>query len=146
MPRGTRRISCSSFGDNRYDNKIDRRIAPACRGYSNGEELAPEVAGTCKNASLASATIVRIPDPRFPRLKSDASPYLVKADGTYKQVRGGDFDVSLPAIKSERIVGRIPNYNTRKVRVQLSHWSQLLALPLTAQVALASADNTRKAR
>ena len=96
--------------------------------------------------TIASATIVRIPDPRFPRLQSDASPYLVKADGTYQQVRDGDFDVSLPAIKAESIVGRIPNYNTRKVRVQLSHWSQLLALPLTAQVALASADNTRKAR
>ena len=113
---------------------------------AGGERLAPEVAGTCKNVSLASATIVRIPDPRFPRLQSDASPYLVKADGTYQQVRDGDFDVSLPAIKAESIVGRIPNYNTRKVRVQLSHWSQLLALPLTAQVALASADNTRKAR
>ena len=123
MPRGTRRISCSSFGDNRYDNKIDRRIAPACRGYSNGEELAPEVAGTCKNASLASATIVRIPEPRFPRLNPDASPYLVRADGSYQRVRDGDFNASSPLS---------PNYETRKVKLQLSHWNQLLALPLTA--------------
>jgi hypothetical protein len=103
--------------------------------HAGGETLAPEVAGTCKNASLASATIVRIPDPRFPRLNADASPHLVRADGTYQRVRDGDFDVLLPVI---------PNYNTRKVKVQLSHWSQLLALPLTAQVALASADSTRK--
>ena len=101
------------------------------------EKLAPEVAGTCKNASLASATIVRIPDPRFPRLNPDASPYLVRADGTYQLVRDGDFDVSLP---------EAPNYSTHKVKVQLSHWSQLLALPLVAQVALLSADSGRKAR
>ena len=61
------------------------------------EKLAPEVAGTCMNASLASATVVRIPDPRFPRLNPDASPYLVRADGTYQLLRGGDLDVSLPA-------------------------------------------------
>ena len=114
--------------------------------HAGGEKLAPEVAGTCKNASLASATIVRIPEPRFPRLDADASPYLVRADGTYQRVRGGDFDVALPAIKAENIVSRIPNYNARKVKVQLSHWSQLLALPLTMQVALASADSTHKAR
>jgi hypothetical protein len=100
------------------------------------EKLAPGVAGTCKHASLASATIVRIPDPRFPRLKPDASPYQVSADGTYQLVRDGDFDVSLPPD---------PNYNTDKVKVQLSHWSQLLALPLMAQVALLSADGNRKA-
>jgi hypothetical protein len=101
------------------------------------ETLAPDVAGTCKNASLGSATMVRIPAPQFPRLNADASPYLVKADGTYRQVRDGDFEFSSP---------RVPNYNSRKVKLQLSHWSQLLALPLTAQVALSSADNTRKAR
>ena len=85
-------------------------------------------------------------EPRFPRLDADASPYLVRADGTYQRVRGGDFDVALPAIKAENIVSRIPNSNARKVKVQLSHWSQLLALPLTMQVALASADSTHKAR
>jgi hypothetical protein len=101
------------------------------------EKLAPEVAATCKNASLASATIVRIPDPRFPRLKPDASPYLVRADGTYQLAGDGDFNVSLP---------KTPNYNTDKVKVQLSHWSQLLALPLMAQVALLSANGNRKAK
>ncbi len=108
------------------------------------EKLAPEVAGTCKNASLASATVVRIPDPRFPRLNADASPYRVRADGTYQLVRGGDFDVALPA--AERISGLIPNYNAAKFKVQLSHWSQLLALPLMAQGALLSADSNRKTR
>jgi hypothetical protein len=101
------------------------------------QKLAPQIAGTCRNASLASATIVRIPDPRYPRLKPDASPYLVSADGTYQPVHGGDFKVSLP---------KTPNYKARKVRIQLSHWTQLFALPLTAQVALSSADSTRKAR
>ena len=86
------------------------------------QKLSPEIAGTCKNASLASATIVSIPAPRFPRLKPDASPYLVRTDGTYQRVRDGEF---------EAIVSRIPNYHTHKVKVQLSHWGQLLALPLT---------------
>ena len=84
------------------------------------ETLAPEVAVTCKNSSLASATLVRIPDPRLPRLNPDASPLLVRADGTYQRVRGGEF---------EGMASLVPNYNTRKVKVQLSHWSQLLALP-----------------
>jgi hypothetical protein len=106
-------------------------------GSDTLEELAPEVAGTCRNAALASATIVSIPDARFPRLTPDASPYLVRADGTYQRVRGGEF---------EGIAGLMPNYDTRKVKVQLSHWSQLLALPLTTQVALTPADSTRKAR
>jgi hypothetical protein len=101
------------------------------------QTLAPAVARTCMNASLASATIVRIPDPRFPRLKSDASPYLVRADGTYELLRDGNFDVSLP---------RVPNYHTHEVKLQLSHWSQLLALPLMAQVALLSAESNRKAK
>ena len=90
------------------------------------EKLAPEVAGTCRNASLGSATIVRIPDPRFPRLNADASPSLVRADGTYELVSDGGFDVSSP---------NIPNYETHEIKVQLSHWSQLLALPLIEQVA-----------
>jgi hypothetical protein len=97
--------------------------------------LAPEVAANCMNAALASATVVRIPDARFPRLNADASPHLIKADGTYQQVRVGDF---------EGVAGLIPNYNTRKVKVQLSHWSQLLALPLTMQVALSPSDTTQK--
>src|SRR5688572_12409249 len=89
------------------------------------EKLAPKVAGTCRNAALASATIVRIPDPRFPRLKADASPYLVRADGTY---------VSLPGTHAGGIAALIPNYDAYKV--QLSHWTQLLALPRTKHVAL----------
>ena len=98
------------------------------------ETLAPEVAGTCRNASLASATIVRIPEPRFPRLNPDASP-LVRADGTYQLVHDLHLDVSLPAI---------PNYHSHKV--QLSHWSQLLALPRMAQVASSSTGSKLKAR
>jgi len=101
------------------------------------EKLAPEVAGTCRNASLAAATVVRIPDPRFPRLNPDASPCLVRVDGTYQLVRDGVLEASLP---------EMPNYKTHEVKVQLSHWSQLLALPLMAQVALLSADRNHKAR
>lgn len=92
------------------------------------EKLAPEVAGTCRNTSLASATIVRIPEPRFPRLKPDASPNLVRADGTYQQVRDGELDSSLPGIHA----------GTHQARVQLSHWRQILALPLM--------ERNRKAR
>ena|SRR6185436_10715457 len=84
------------------------------------EMLAPEVAGTCRNASLASASIARIPGPRYPRLNPDASPQLVRTDGTYQLVHNGNLVVSSPP----------PNYNTRKVKVQMSHWSQLLAFPL----------------
>ena len=84
------------------------------------ETLAPGVAATCRNASLASATIVRIPAPRFPRLNADASPYLVRADGTYQPVPGGDFDVPLPGTERD----------AHTVKLQLSHWSHVLALPL----------------
>jgi len=75
--------------------------------HAGGEKLAPGIAGTCRNASLASATIVRIPAPRFPRLNADASPYLVRADGSYQRVRDGDFNASSPLS---------PNYETRKVK------------------------------
>jgi hypothetical protein len=108
------------------------------------EKLAPEVAVTCKNASLASVTVLRIPDARFPRLKRDASPYLVRANGTYQLLRDADHDVSLPAVAAQGIAGRVPNYNSRKVRVQLSHWSQILALPLVTRVALLSADSNAR--
>ena len=74
------------------------------------ERLAPEVAVTCRNASLDSAVVVRIPEPRFPRMNADAVPYLVRADGTY-QLSGQ---------------GRVA-YETRKTRVHLSHWHQLVA-------------------
>ena len=107
------------------------------------EKLAPEVAVTCRNASLASATIVRIPAARFPRLNPDAQPSLVRADGTYQLV--GDVDVSLPGI-AEGIAGLFSNYNTRNVKVQLSHWSQLLALPLMTRVAVSTQDSYLKVR
>jgi hypothetical protein len=79
------------------------------------EKLGAGVAVTCRNASLASATIVSIPRPRLPRLSPDASPYLVHEDGTYQQALEADF--------ADEIVASAPD------RVQLSHWSQLLALP-----------------
>ena len=101
------------------------------------EKLAPEVAGTCRNASLASAAVVRIPEPRFPRLNPDASPSLVRADGSYQLIRDGDFELSSPGI---------PNYNTHVVKVQLSHWSQLLALPLLGQDAILSARQQPRRR
>jgi hypothetical protein len=109
----------------------------AQHGPDTFEKLAPDVAVTCRNASLASATVVRIPAARFPRLNPDASPCLVRTDGTYQLVRDGVSDASLP---------QLPNYNTRRARVQLSHWSQLLALPLLAQAALSPADGSRKTR
>ena len=96
------------------------------------EKLAPEVAGTCKSATLASATIVRIPDPRYPRLNPDASPSLVRADGTYQLAGSGDFDIASP---------RMAHHKARKTKVQLSHWRQLLALPLMTQVALVPAES-----
>jgi hypothetical protein len=95
------------------------------------ERLAPEIAATCKNASLASATVVTIPPPRFPRLNSDASPYLVRADGSYQPVRQGGFSVPSPAMHAGGFAALIPNYSTQEARLQLSHWSQLLALPNT---------------
>jgi hypothetical protein len=101
------------------------------------EKLAPGVARTCKNASLAPAPIVTIPAPRFPRLNSDAAPSLVRADGTYQRARDGDL---------AGIAGPIPDNHTGTARIQLSHWSQLLAMPLTAHVAHSSADSTRKSR
>jgi hypothetical protein len=95
------------------------------------EILAPEVAATCRNTSLASATTIRIPDPRLPRLNSGAAPYLIRADGSYEQVLGGAHG---------EIAALLPKYHSHKVKVQLSHWSQLVALPLTAQVSLLSED------
>jgi hypothetical protein len=99
------------------------------------ERLAPSVAVTCRNPSLASATVIRIPEPRYPRLDADASPRLVRADGTYQLLRDGDVDLSVPGIVS-----------THKVKVQLSHWSQLLALPLAMKVALLAEDGDRRMR
>jgi hypothetical protein len=93
------------------------------------ETLGFEVASTCKNASLASATTVDIPEPRFPRLNADASPFLVKADGSYQLVRIRDFSVSSPHIHADGHATPSPNYTARAARVQFSHWTQLLVLP-----------------
>lgn len=106
------------------------------KGHARLEELAPEVAGTCKNASLASATIARIPEARFPRLDSKASPYQVRADGTYQSIRGG----SLEGFSTTA------HHHAHEARLQWSHWSQLLAFPLTTKVALFAEGSTRKVR
>jgi hypothetical protein len=95
--------------------------------------LAPEVALTCKNASLASAMIIRIPDPRFPRLNADASPSLVRADGTYRQVHE----------ELERLAALIPGHSIHDARVQLSHWNQLLALHRTGGVRSDTRERSR---
>jgi hypothetical protein len=108
------------------------------------EKLAPEIAVTCRNASLAAATVVRIPAARFPRLDSEAVPYLVRTDGSYQQVRDGDFDAFSKGVEAEGTAGRRTDYH--KVKVQLSHWSQLVALPLMVQVALLSEVSNRQAR
>jgi hypothetical protein len=100
------------------------------------EKVAPEVAVTCGNKLLASATVIRIPAPSYPRLDSDASPYLVRQDGTYQLLRDGGFETFLPSIEAEGIADLRPNYSIHKVRVQLSHWMQLLALPLVVRAAI----------
>jgi hypothetical protein len=93
--------------------------------------LSPAVAAACGNASLASARIVAVPEPRFPRLNADASPHLVRADGTYEPIREGAFASVLPRANAHANAAALPNYDARKVRLQLSHWSQLLALTQT---------------
>lgn len=95
--------------------------------------LAPQVAGDCGNESLASATVVSIPEPRFPRLDADASPTFVRADGTYEQVAGGDLAAFLPGLGAASVADLIPELDAQKLKLQLSHWSQLLALPLIGQ-------------
>lgn len=91
--------------------------------------LAPDVAVTCGNATLASARIVRIPEPRFPRLNSDGSPYHVHSNGSYALIRGGSFEDSLPSIRSVGNPDGTPHPHAPTIKVQLSHWSQILALP-----------------
>jgi hypothetical protein len=88
--------------------------------------LAPGVARTCGNPSLASAAIAKIPAPRFPLLDADASPMLVRADGGYRSVDAG---VSLTAQPGAAHAHRIGHHDAAHAKVQLSHWRQLLALP-----------------
>jgi hypothetical protein len=90
--------------------------------------LSPAVAAACRNASLASARIVTIPDPHLPRLNADASPHLVRADGTYQRVREGAFASVLPRVHAHANGAALPNNDAREIRLQFSHWSQLLAL------------------
>jgi hypothetical protein len=103
-------------------------------GRDDFEKLPPDVAVTCKNASLASATVVRIPEPRYPRLNVDASPGLVRADGSYERARDGDVLVASHGIDAGELAGLSPHGDMRKLKVRLSHWSHLLALPLLTQV------------
>jgi hypothetical protein len=100
------------------------------------EKLSPRIARTCGNTSLASATIVSIPAPRFPRLTAEAAPYLVRADGSYSLVRDAAFDLPPHG----------PNYHAHQIKLQLSHWTQLLALPGVSQVMRLSAQSDRKVR
>lgn len=106
--------------------------------------LAPRIAGTCENASLGSASVVRIPEPRFPRLNPDASPYLVSTDGTYQLAESGDLGAALPGIHEDGVAALPANPHANKIKVRLSHWRQFLALPLMMQVALLSEDGKRK--
>jgi hypothetical protein len=115
-------------------------------GPASPETLAPEVAATCRNATLASARIVGIPAPRFPSLNPDASPSHVRADGSYRALRDGSSGASAPGLLPGNTAATFPNYKTRVVKVQLSHWRQLLGLPLTTQFALSSADGSGRAR
>jgi hypothetical protein len=129
------RRDCNRFiaGKWLHDFFVSRGRPPI--GADGVERLAPGIAATCRNESLAAATVVRIPDPRFPRLNPDASPHLVSADGSYELLRDGAVGVALPAIHAER---------TASVRFHLSHWSHLLALPRLARMALLPADRTTR--
>lgn len=109
----------------------------AQRGSDASEKLAPEVAGTCRNAALGSATVIRIPAPRFPRLRPDGSAYLVHANGNYQVVRGGDVE-AFPRIHADQGAVAMANYANVKVRLQLSHWRQFLALPLMTRATTVS--------
>jgi hypothetical protein len=91
--------------------------------------LARDVALTCRNPALASARIIRIPEPRFPRLNSDGSPYHVDSKGSYDLIRGGSFEDALPSVRAAGHAGVTPHPHAPTIKVQLSHWSQILALP-----------------
>jgi hypothetical protein len=84
------------------------------------EKLAPQVAVRCRNSSLDSATVIRVPEPRFPRLNADGSPHLVRADGSYAVLGEPGLNAS-PRV--------IPGPGEGHRKVQLSHWNQLLVLP-----------------
>lgn len=100
------------------------------------EKLGPAIATACRNPSLASALVISIPPPRFPRLNSDASPYLVEADGSYQLLNEGGSNDSASGVRVANVAALSPEHHTAKAKLQLSHWRQLLALPVTVQVAL----------
>jgi hypothetical protein len=112
------------------------RSRSGMQGDDRLQKLPPEVAGACKNPSLASATIVRIPDPRFPRLNADASPYRVRTDGTYQLISDGLISDGTFAAPSAAIMAASDTApartDNRRASLQLSHWTQLLAMPLVA--------------
>lgn len=137
------RRECNRYIAGKWLFELSRSGRSKQPGADGAETLRPEVAITCKNASLASATVMRIPDPRFPRLNPDASASLVKTDGTYRTVRGGAFD-AVPG-RSAESASHQTNYKGVPIKVQLSHWTQLLALPPPGPVTLSSAENNRKA-
>jgi len=119
------RLECNRYIAGKWLLEFLHSGSATRNGFDTLEKLSPTVAATCRNSSLASAIVVRIPAPRYPRLKPDASPYLVAADGTYQLLDGRGFDA----------------FEARASRVQVSHWRQLVALPVMAQVAaLTSAD------
>lgn len=96
-------------------------------------KLSPSVAETCRNESLAAATIVAVPAPRFPHLMPDATPHLVRADGTYRVLPGS----IEPGTRPSAIAHLLPDHEDK---LQLSHWRQILALRRRGD-ALASADS-----
>lgn len=121
--------------------------AGSTRGGSDmRDKLAPQVARNCMNPSLAGATVVRIPEPRFPRMNADASPALVRADGSYQVIREGSLVASWPGARAPVSAGRSANYRAREFKVQLSHWRQLVTLPLVEQVAHLSVDGSHQPR
>lgn len=95
LPDETRR-DCNRYVAGQWLHDYLGSVGRAPDGEDRLERLPPEVAATCGDEALRSAIVVRIPAARFPRLTVDASPALVRADGTYELVRGVDADASLP--------------------------------------------------
>lgn len=133
LPDDTRR-DCNRYVAGRWLSDVLHSGGGTRHAADGVEELAPGIAAVCKNESLAAASVARIPAPQFPRLNADASPALVRADGTYQLV---------PAGTAGEPVAGASNYPVRAARVQLTHWNQLLALPFMGPVALVSGAATR---
>lgn len=93
LPDDQRRV-CNRYIAGQWLRDFLRSSGRTPDGTGRLERLTPEIAAACNDARLASATIVSIPAPRFPRLDADAAPTLVRADGTYDLVPDGDFVAS----------------------------------------------------